>query len=175
MPEFVTVRARGRFGLYDFSTREGSTVMAKPPYRALRIVLWVFSILVAFGGLVMIYGGRPLILRVFLRPPEAEVSTLLLFLLKELGGIMLMLAVLLWLAARDPVRNVAVIDALIVGLCILSVTPLISLRTLPVREIYPGYLVWGRSLVRLGIAALLYFLRPRENRLQVWGARNLHL
>ena len=153
----------------------GGAVMAKPPDRALRIVLRVFSLLVAVGSLVMIFSGKPLILRIFLRPPEAEVSTLLLFLLKELGGIMLMLAVLLWLAARDPVRNVAVIDALIVGLCILSVTPLISLRTLPVRELYPGYLVWGRSVVRLAIAALLYFLRPRESRLQVWGAGNPHL
>jgi hypothetical protein len=38
-----------------------------------------------------------------------------------------MLGVLLWLASRNPVRNVAVVDALIVGLCILAVTPLLSL------------------------------------------------
>lgn len=86
-----------------------------------------------------------------------------------------MLAVLLWLTARDPVRNVAVVDALIVGFCILSVTPLVSFWTLPVREIYPSHLVWGRSLVRLAIAALLYFLRPRGNRLRVWPAHNLQL
>jgi hypothetical protein len=44
-----------------------------------------------------------------------------------MGGITLMVGLLLWLAARNPVRNIAVVDALIVGLCILSVTPLLSL------------------------------------------------
>jgi hypothetical protein len=31
---------------------------------------------------------------------------------------MLMVSVMLFLAARDPVRNVAILDTLIVGLCI---------------------------------------------------------
>ena len=54
----------------------------------------------------------------------------------------LMLGVLLGLAARDPVRNVAIVDALIVGLCILSVTPLLSLWTTDIRSVYPAYLLW---------------------------------
>jgi len=44
----------------------------------------------------------------------------------------------------------------------LSVTPLLSLYTLDIDKIYPVYLVWGRSVVRLAIAALLYLLKPRE-------------
>ena len=136
--------------------------MPRPPYRTLSIVLRVFSLLVAFGSLLMIFAGKPLVVRVFLRPPEAEVSTLLLFLLKETGGFALMLSLLLWFAARDPVRNVAILDAVIAGLCILSVTPLISLWMTDIRSIYPAYLVWGRSVVRLGIAAFLYGWRPRE-------------
>jgi hypothetical protein len=39
---------------------------------------------------------------------------------------------------------------------------LLSLYTLDIHKIYPGHLVWGRSLVRLAIAALLYLLKPRE-------------
>ena len=136
--------------------------MARPPYRTLRIVLRVFSILIAFGSLLMIFAGKPLILRIFLRPPEGEVSTLLLFLLKETGGFALMLSLLLWFAARDPVRNVAILDAVIAGLCILSITPLVSLWMTDIRTIYPAYLLWGRSVVRLAIAAFLYWLRPRE-------------
>jgi hypothetical protein len=31
-----------------------------------------------------------------------------------------------------------------------------------IRGIYPAYLVWGRSVVRLAIAALLYFFKPQE-------------
>jgi hypothetical protein len=43
-----------------------------------------------------------------------------------MGGIVLMLSVLLWLASRNPVRNVAIVDGLIAGLCILAVTPVLS-------------------------------------------------
>jgi hypothetical protein len=143
--------------------------MPEPPYRALRILLRVFSLLTALGGLLMIFAEKPLIARIFLRPPEGELSTLLLSLLKEMGGMVLTLGVLLWLASRDPVRNVAIVDALIVGLCILSVTPLLSLWTTDIRSMYPAYLLWGRSAVRFAIAALLYWLRPRKARWEPAG------
>jgi hypothetical protein len=51
----------------------------------------------------------------------------------------LMLSVLLWLASRNPVRNVAIVDALIAGLCILAVTPLLSLWMTDVGRVYPAY------------------------------------
>lgn len=69
--------------------------MSRPPYRALQTVLRLFSVLLAVGGLVMIFASRPLIMRVFLRPPDSEVSTLLLFVLKEMGGFALMLSLML--------------------------------------------------------------------------------
>ncbi len=89
--------------------------MPEPPYRVLRIFLRVFSLSAGVGGLLMIFAEKPLIVRIFLRPPEGEVSTLLLFLLKELGGMALMLGVLLWLASRNPVRIEAAGGAL--GTC----------------------------------------------------------
>jgi hypothetical protein len=136
--------------------------MSRPPYRVLRIVLGIFSFLAAAGGLLLIFSGKPLVLRLFLRPPESEVSTLLLSMMKEMGGLVLMLSLMLFHASRDPARNVAIINAVIVGLCILAVTPLLSLYALDIRRLYPGYLIWGRSLVRLVLAAVLFFLRPRE-------------
>ena len=136
--------------------------MSNPPYRTLRIILGIVSVFTAGAGLLIVFSGRSLVMRLLLRPPETEVSTLLLFLMRELGGLALMLSVLFFFASRDPVRNVAIVNGLIVGLCILAITPLLSLYTLDVRRLYPGYLVWGRSLIRLALAALLYFLRPRE-------------
>jgi len=136
--------------------------MSNPPYRALRIILGIVSVFTAVAGLLIVFSGRSLVMRLLLRPPETEVSTLLLFLMRELGGLALMLSVLFFFASRDPVRNVAIVNGLIVGLCILAITPLLSLYTLDVRRLYPGYLIWGRSLIRLALAALLYFLRPRE-------------
>ena len=136
--------------------------MANPPHRALRIIMGIFSLFTAAAGLLIVFAGKPLVMRLFLRPPEAEISTLLLFLMRELGGLALMLSVLFFFASRDPVRNVAIVNGLIVGLCILAITPLLSLYTLDIRRLYPGYLIWGRSLIRLALAAVLYFLRPRE-------------
>jgi hypothetical protein len=98
--------------------------MSRPPYRALRIILGVFSVLAAVGGLFMIFASKSLIMRMFLRPPEAEVSTLLLFVLKEMGGFALMLSLMLLFASRNPVRNLAIVNAVIAGLGILALTPL---------------------------------------------------
>ncbi len=135
--------------------------MPRTPHCALRTLLGVFALLTAAAGLFMILSGKPMVIRLFLSPPEAEISTLLLFMLKEMGGVVLMFSFMLFLASRDPARNVAIIDAFIVGLCILAVTPLVSLYTLDIRQLYPGYLVWGRAIIRLALAALLFFLRPR--------------
>ena len=112
--------------------------MPEPPYRALRIFLRVFSLLAVAGGLLMIFAEKPVIVRIFLRPPEGEVTSLLLALVKEMGGMVLMLGVLLWLASRNPIRNVAILDGLIAGLCILAVTPVLSLWMTDIRSMYPA-------------------------------------
>ena len=43
-----------------------------------------------------------------------------------------------------------------------AVTPLISRAQLPIRDIYPDSLVWGRSVIRLIMAGVFYWLRPRS-------------
>jgi len=136
--------------------------MSNPPYRALRIILGIVSVFTAAAGLLLVFTRKPLVMRLILYPPETEVSTLFLFMMRELGGLAVMLSVLFFFASRDPVRNMAIVNGLIVGLCILALTPLLSLYTLDIRRLYPGYLIWGRSLIRLALAAVLYFLRPRE-------------
>ena len=136
--------------------------MPQPTYRTLQIVLGFFSLLFVIGGVFLLYSRPSVIIRVFMHPPESEVSTLLLATLKEMGGFAIMLAVMLFLAARDPERNVAIIDGLIAGLLVLSITPLLSLYTLDLERVYPAKLIWGRSLMRFAFAGLLYYLRPRE-------------
>jgi hypothetical protein len=73
-----------------------------------------------------------------------------------------MVSAMLFLASRDPERNVAIVDGLIVGFVILAVTPLLSFHTVDIQRIYPGHLIWGRSVVRLVFAAFFFYLRPRE-------------
>lgn len=130
--------------------------------RALRILLGFLALLMAIGGVVLVFSSKGLILRLFMHPPESEITTLLLAAVKEMGGLLLMLSAMLFLAARDPVRNVAVVDGLTVGLIALAVTPLLSFYTTDARSLYPGYLIWTRSLGRLAFAGLVFWLRPRE-------------
>jgi hypothetical protein len=51
---------------------------------------------------------------------------------------------LLFLAARDPARNVAILDGLIVALCVLSVTAMLSAGMLG--GFYPPYMIWGKTV-----------------------------
>jgi hypothetical protein len=81
----------------------------------------------------------------------------------------LMVSAILFRAARDPERNIAVVDGLIVGLLVLTITPLLSLHTLDVQRIYPGHLVRGRSVIRLALAAFFFYLRRRGARWQPAG------
>jgi hypothetical protein len=136
--------------------------MSEHRYRALRILLGFLSLLMAIGGIVLVFSSKGLALRVFLHPPESELSTLLMAAVKEMGGLLLMLSTMLFLAARDPMRNVAIVDALAIGLCILAFTPIISLYTTDVRSLYPGYLIWTRSVGRLVLACVVWWLRPRK-------------
>ena len=66
----------------------------------------------------------------------------------------LMLGVLLWLASRNPLRTVAIVDGSLPGLCILAVTSLLSLWMTDIRSIYPAYFCGGdRKLLRRALAA----------------------
>jgi len=133
--------------------------MSKPPYRALSFGLRLVSALIAVIAVLMIVSNRPLIMWMFMHPPVSEVSALMLAMVKELGGVMLMVSAMLFFAARDPARNVAIIDAFIVGLCVLSATAVLSARLLD--GLYPSYLIWGKAVIRLALAALLLYVRPR--------------
>jgi len=136
--------------------------MSKPPYRALRAVLLIFFMISILGGLLMILVGRPFLARLMLNPPPGELSTLFVFLMKEVGGILVWMSFILYVVWRDPVRHARVIDASILGLCVLAVTSPLSLYTTDVRSLYPAYFVWGRSVARLAVAALFFYLRPEE-------------
>jgi hypothetical protein len=116
--------------------------MTWQPYRALRIVLRVESGYQVIYGFLMFFGKHA--------APEN-------------GGVLLLLGILLWFAARDPLRNIAIIDGFIIGCCILSFTAILPLWRPPVHTppFHSSYF-WVLSLVRLMLAALLYWLRPKE-------------
>jgi hypothetical protein len=136
--------------------------MSNTRYRALRVVLGFLSLLMAVAGVILIFSSKGFILHLFMHPPASEVTTLLLAAVKEMGGLVLTLSVMLFLAARDPVRNIAIVDAIAVGLCVLAITPIVSLYTTDVGSLYPASLIWIRSVGRLVLAGVIWRLRPRE-------------
>jgi hypothetical protein len=46
--------------------------MSQSRYRALRVVLGFLSLVLAIGGMFMILSNKPLIMRMFMHPPESE-------------------------------------------------------------------------------------------------------
>src|SRR6266446_10085664 len=85
-------------GVFRFPSERRSRSMSKPPHRVLRIVLGFLSLLLAVAGILLIFSSKPLIIRMFLHPPESEISTLLLAAVKEMGGLALALSVMLFFA-----------------------------------------------------------------------------
>jgi hypothetical protein len=57
----------------------------------------------------MIFAEKLLIVRIFLRPPRQRRPPRPPVPSQEMGGMVLMLGVLLWLASSNPVRNVAIV------------------------------------------------------------------
>ncbi len=136
--------------------------MSSPSRPALRILTLILAIDAIAKGLVMIFGGKAVMTRLFPYPPESEITTLLLLTRQQLGAQDLALGLMLYFAFRDPVRNVAVLYGIVLGLCIAAVTSVISLSTLDAGRLYPPYSIWAHSLLRLAVATLLYCLRPRD-------------
>jgi len=129
--------------------------------RFVRIVLKAVAIVIAAGSVALIFGGKSLILRAAAIPglPETELSAEMLTNLKEFGGLFLLVSLLIWLAAADPVRNVAIIDALVVGFVVLAIVPVFSRYVLSLGLSYPPAWTWIRTFLRLSLAGLLFLLR----------------
>jgi hypothetical protein len=134
--------------------------MTNVSHRALRTLVVILGLDATAKGLIMIFGGKALMMRLFPHPPESEITTLLLLMRQESGALDLAMGLMLYFAYRDPPRNVAILNAIAVGLCIAAVASVVSLYTLDASKLYPAPTVWGHSLVRLGVAALLFYLRP---------------
>lgn len=135
--------------------------MSDPPYRALRIILLGLAILSASEGALMIFGGKSLMIRAFMHPPDYEVSNLFMMMMKQTGGLLVMLGLMLYATFRDPVRNIAILNAFLVGLIILAFTPILTVYTLNLWPPYTPLGLWLKACMKLGVVGLLYWLRPK--------------
>jgi hypothetical protein len=131
------------------------------PHRALSILLYVLSALEALIGLVLIFmtgwllGYSP----EGLPPPNEDFVVLLL---KGIGIVAVALGYLFYVAARDPVRNVAVIDTLIFLCVAAAILEFYGAASLNIGAYYPGPYLLLRAIFQLIVAGLLLWWRPRK-------------
>ncbi|MBV9148573.1 MAG: hypothetical protein JO024_01805 [Candidatus Eremiobacteraeota bacterium] len=136
------------------------TTTPMPQYRVLRGLLLVLAILAGIGGLVVLFDARIIFLAVP-TPAEPFAHSFIVLLIQGFGAVIIGMAILLYAAARDPVRYISVIDAFIVILVLLSGIDVYAAETLHLGGMYPGHLILGRVAFRLILAIVLLSLRPR--------------
>jgi len=133
---------------------------AAKPFQTLRAMLFTISTICGIGAILLFFASDWL-LRILPGSVPPPSNVLELTVLKAFGIFLLALAYLLCVAARDPVRYVAVINALIFILLAAAVLNVYGLVALGLGAVYPaGYLV-TRTIVQLILAAVIFTLRPK--------------
>jgi len=128
------------------------------PYQTLRIILFVVAAICAVGAIVLCFATSWVLTFGTTPPPSNGFEDALV---KGFGVFVLALGYLLCVAARDPVRYVAVVDAFIFILLAGAVLNVYGVVALGLGAYYPaGYLV-ARAIAEIILAAVLFWLRPK--------------
>ena len=130
-------------------------------YRALRILLFAISAIEAIAGLVLVFASSWV-----LAMTPANIGLLnngvLLAFMKAIGIVAIALGYLLCAAARDPVRYVAVIDALVFILLAAAALNVYAVAALHIGSFFPGPYLIIRAVIQLILAVAIIALRPRR-------------
>jgi hypothetical protein len=130
------------------------------PHRALRILLFVISGIEAVAGILLLFAPG-WVLSLAAANLALPNSGFVLALLKAIGIIAIALAYLLCAAARDPVRYIAVIDALTFLLLASAALNFYAVAALHIGPFYPAPYLISRAIVQLAIAVVIIALRPK--------------
>jgi hypothetical protein len=129
-------------------------------HRGLRVLLGVMAALIALSGFIVLLATSWVLGLSVMRDFFGGSAIGLVF--KFVGALALGLAYLLFHAALDPQRYVAVIDVFAFLLIVGAIIDMyVALTYAPVPPFLPGF-VWGRAVLRLVIAALVIAWRPRR-------------
>ncbi len=135
--------------------------MASPDrHTALRSLLLILTVLAVVAGLTLLVASG---LVASFAPPELHLAPpgFVVILLKVIGALLLAAAYVSYAASKDPARYVAFIDALAFLLIAAAAIDLYALGALHVAPFYPASFVIARSVIRVTIALVLIWLRPR--------------
>ena len=133
--------------------------MAARSTRALSIVLYVMSLIEALAGITLIFGSTWVL--GFVLPPTAADAGLFVLMLKGLGILAIGLGYMLCVAARDPVRYVAVIDTFIFFLFAAGILNIYADVALGAWAYFPSTYLLARGVFQIALGVALLALRPR--------------
>jgi hypothetical protein len=133
----------------------------QPQHGALRILLRILAPLAILAGILVIFATKPLLAAVG-TPPTLIAQPLVLMLFKAYGAFAVPVGYLAYVSSRDPVRYVAIIDAMILGLVILVAIEIYSEVALGLLNWWPAPLIWASIILRSLLAIVLFALRPRS-------------
>ena len=132
-----------------------------PSHQALRIILLILAIILALGGIVAFVASE-LVASIAPASVHFVAPGLGLILLKVAGVAALTLSYLSFRASQDPVRYVAIVDALAFLLLAGAALDCYGFLTLHAPPFDSPLIVALRVAVRVALALLLIALRPRS-------------
>jgi len=131
------------------------------PYQTLSFILFALSAVAGLAALVLIFAPGWLLTwaPAGVSPPNTNFEHSLT---ASVGVFALVLSYLLCCAARDPVRNVAIVNAMIFFCVAAAALNLYALAVLGLGAFYPaGYLI-TRAIIQLMLAGVIFALRPKS-------------
>ena len=127
----------------------------------LRLLLIVLAADAAAKGLLMIFGGRWMLLRSFPNIPPSQITSLLLVNRMEAGGLDIGLALMLIAAVREPLRYRTVVMGTAIALIIGAISEMAGLYYYEMTGFFSISVAWIHATVRAAVAAMLLFLQGR--------------
>jgi len=130
------------------------------PHRALEVLLGIMAMLLSLSGLGVLLGASWILRLSVVQGILAGTGVGLLF--RFVGALVLGLGYLLYQAARDPVRYVAVIDVLVFVLIVGTIMDVYAGMTHVLGPSVPVGFVWGRAVLRAVLAVCVIAWRPHQ-------------
>jgi len=129
-------------------------------HAVLKVLLGIMAVLIILSGLAVLFATSWILSLGAMRGLFGGSAVGLVF--KFVGALALGLGYLLYQAARDPLRYVAVIDVVAFLLIVGAIIDVYAALTHALGPPFPPGLIWGRAIFRLAIAVLVIAWRPRQ-------------
>lgn len=149
-----------RFPTHSHGT---AIVAAMRSHQTLKVLLFIIAGVEGVAGIALLF-ATGWVLSFAPHMLAGPFSAFLVALVKGTGILALAIGYLLCVAARDPVRYVAILDALIFILLAAAALNVYGVFSLHLGAFYPAPYLLGRGATQLFLAIVLFSLRPREVR-----------